>query len=369
MAFFDKLSSDSGMAALTKSLALQARQGSAISSAIPVHGLALPGTGFETLSPLAISINLLKFLKYMDLKLVGLGLSCVPFHSGWELIEWVPKSIDLGQNWVEILEICDVVEVDDSFEIFGPQIELDLGERSSIHDVGEPPVEAAGVVPTVVVEAEEESSVELVEARASVEKMVGDQAKGTGSTLVLETIAKVLGDQAVEAGGELAHETVEEITGDEPVLMDMEEARTGVVPVLEAGELRTGKEPVFEDVPMRTGNEPVHDMGLGDSHLEDYPGDDSEKVGEYTPEETFQSPSTPAPEKPVEETPASSEPRKKRIKTLAGRTHLPWVRKLTALKSKSSSSSQQTPQKQPSQPTRKSYRLAAQGVMRTSSTN
>jgi len=90
----------------------------------------------------------------------------------------------------------------------------------------------------------------------------------------------------VEVGGEPAHETVEERTGDEPVLMDVEEARTGVVPVLEAEKLRTG-------------NEPVHDMGLGDSHLEDYPGDNFGKVGEYTPEETSQSPSTPAPEKPV----------------------------------------------------------------------
>jgi len=88
--------------------------------------------------------------------------------------------------------------------------------------------------------------------------------------------------------------------------------------------VRTGKEPVLEDVVMETGNEPVHDMGMGDSHFEDYPGDDFEKVGEYTPEETSQSPSTPAPEKPVEETPVSSEPRKKRIKTLAGRIDQPW---------------------------------------------
>jgi len=43
----------------------------------------------------------------MDLKSVGLGLGCVLFHSGWELVEWVSKSIDLGENSVEILEICD----------------------------------------------------------------------------------------------------------------------------------------------------------------------------------------------------------------------------------------------------------------------
>jgi len=81
---------------------------------------------------------------------------------------------------------------------------------------------------------------------------------------------------------------VEERIGDEPILMDVDEARTGIVPVLEAEELRTGKEPVLEDVAMGTGNEPVHDMGMSDSHFEDYPGDDFEKVREYTPEETSQ---------------------------------------------------------------------------------
>ena len=46
-------------------------------------------------------------------------------------------------------------------------------------------------------------------------------------------------------------------------------------------------------------------------------------------------------------------PRKKRMKTLAGRTDLPWVRKLQALGAQSSASP-------PGQPTRKSFRLAAQ---------
>jgi len=55
----------------------------------------------------------------------------VPFHSGWELVEWRPKLVDLGVNFVEILGICDEVE-EKELEIFGPQIELDLGEGSSI---------------------------------------------------------------------------------------------------------------------------------------------------------------------------------------------------------------------------------------------
>ena len=100
-----------------------------------------------------------------------------------------------------------------------------------------------------------------------------------------------------------------------------------------------------------TGAMPVRKTEAGDLHFKDYPGDDFEKVGEFTPEETSQTPPTPAPEKPIE-TSSSTEPWKKRIKTLAGRTDLLWVRKLVALKAKTSSSSQQTRQKQPSQPTR-----------------
>ena len=169
--------------------------------------------------------------------------------------------------------------------------------------MSEPPVEVAGVAPTVVVEVEEESSMEVVEARASVEREMGDQA------------------------------------------------------------VRIGDKPVHEIMEERTGAEKE-----GDSPFKDFPGDDFEKVGEYTPEETSQSPSTPLPENPAEQTPSSAEPRTKRIKIPAGRTDLPWVRKLIALKSKTSPSSQQTSQKEPCQPTRKSYRLAAQGVVRTSTT-
>ena len=37
----------------------------------------------------------------MDLKLVGLGLDSVPFHNGWELVEWVPKLFELGEIMVK----------------------------------------------------------------------------------------------------------------------------------------------------------------------------------------------------------------------------------------------------------------------------
>jgi len=88
-------------------------------------------------------------------------------------------------------------------------------------------------------------------------------------------------------------------------------------------EEKTRAEPIPEDVAVGTGDIPVREVGKGDLHMEDYRGDDFEKVGEYSPEEPLQSPSTPAPEHPAEETPSSAEPRRKRFKTLAGRTELP----------------------------------------------
>jgi len=82
----------------------------------------------------------------------------------------------------EIVGIYEEVEVEDSIKVFGPQIELDLGPGSSIHDV-EPPVEVPGVVPTVVVEEEVESSVEVL---PSGKKTKGDQVEGTGTVPVSE---------------------------------------------------------------------------------------------------------------------------------------------------------------------------------------
>jgi len=224
----------------------------------------------------------------------------------------------LESNYTEILEICGEIEEEEQLEVFGPQIELNFKNST---DVGEPPIEVTGVAPTVVVEVEEESSMEVLEARASVEKEMGDQAVGTG---------------------------------DEPVLETVEE--------------RTGAEPVLEDVEMGTADMPVHDTGTGDSHFKDYSGDDFEKVGEFTVEETSQSPPASAPKIPAEETPLCTAPRRKRFKALAGRTDLPWVRKSTAQRSQTSPASQQTSQKQPFQPTRKSHRLAAQGFVRNSTT-
>jgi len=80
-------------------------------------------------------------------------------------------------------------------------------------------------------------------------------------------------------------------------------------------------------------------MGVGNSCFEDYSGDAFEKVGEITPKKTSQTPPKRVLVMPSEETPSSTEPRRKRIKTLDGRTDLPWVGKLIAQRSQTSPSS------------------------------
>jgi len=45
------------------------------------------------------------------LKSVGLGLESVPFHFGWDLVEWNPKlnenPVESGVNFDEFVEIYD----------------------------------------------------------------------------------------------------------------------------------------------------------------------------------------------------------------------------------------------------------------------
>ena len=70
-------------------------------------------------------------------------------------------------------------------------------------------------------------------------------------------------------------------------LMEVEQGvRTRDAPVHEVGELRTGKKPVPADVETGTRDMPVREIEVGDSHYEDFQGDDLEKVGEFVPEET-----------------------------------------------------------------------------------
>jgi len=112
--------------------------------------------------------------------------------------------------WISVMKL----RKKDQLEVFGPQIELNVSNPT---DMGEPPVEATGVAPTMVVKVEEEFSVEFVE------KKEGDQAKGTGSELVLDFVENELRDQAVKAGGEFAHEIKAERTEAEPVLENVKD--------------------------------------------------------------------------------------------------------------------------------------------------
>ena len=170
-----------------------------------------------------------------------------------------------------------------------------------------------------------------------------------------------------------------------PDLMDIDvSVRTGEVPVLEEAVEGTGSEPGPGDGIERTGEAPVQEVegtgsrqelvpeevvqgtegasesgsGPGDLRFDDFPIDEFEKVRELSPEESVPAPPVPCPKQPAE-SPSDAEPRKKRFKTLAGRTDLPWVRKLQALRAKTSSSAPKSP---PAQPLRKSHRLMAQEV-------
>ena len=75
---------------------------------------------------------------------------------------------------MEILEIVDETELEFCDVFVGPQIELDLGEGNSVHDV-EPVFEVPRGVPMVEIE-DEDSSVEVI----SVRETIPDQAEGTG---------------------------------------------------------------------------------------------------------------------------------------------------------------------------------------------
>ena len=124
MASIGNSSSDSSMAALDRTTALQAWRTSAISGVISVFGPALPGTGFETLPPIAILFKPFQCLRSLSLKSVRLGFNCIPFHSGWELVELRPKLSKLELHVVEVLKICDEVKEEEPLEFLGLKLNL-----------------------------------------------------------------------------------------------------------------------------------------------------------------------------------------------------------------------------------------------------
>jgi len=202
---------------------------------------------------------------------------------------------------MEFDQICVEIEEEERVAFVGPQIKLDMGEGSSIHD-DLPAVEVPGVVPTVVVE-EEDSSVEII---ISGKEMKPDQAEATGGEPVPEDAQSRREGLVVGTG-----EPVPDVgrSGEEPDLMEVDPVvRTGEVPVQEVveegtrlepipevAEERTGGELVHEEAAEAAGAEPIQGIGEDDLHFEDFPGDEFMKVGEFTPEESSQTPPAPVP--------------------------------------------------------------------------
>jgi len=89
-------------------------------------------------------------------------------------------------EWIEV-EFDRICEEIDNEEQSGAQFDLNLGVDSSMFDE-EPPVEVPGVVPTVVVDEEEEDS--LFEIGVSEKERMLDQAEGTGGAPVSEDAQK-----------------------------------------------------------------------------------------------------------------------------------------------------------------------------------
>ena len=85
---------------------LQVQKSPARPNASPAFGPELPGTGFESLPPLEISTELFRFLRCLGLKSVGLSLDCVPFHGGWELVEWKPAMTVSDQIEMKLPSLC-----------------------------------------------------------------------------------------------------------------------------------------------------------------------------------------------------------------------------------------------------------------------
>jgi len=115
-----------------------------------------------------------------------------------------------------------------------------------------------------------------------------------------------------------------------------------------------------------TGSNPVRDFG--DElvlEIEDHLADSFEKVGDIDLTEGEQTPTEPVPSIPTNGNLTGEEPRKKRVKTTAGRFDLPLVRKFLGLKSKYSSAQlKKSSTKSSVQPTRKSFRLASQSTFK-----
>jgi len=139
----------------------------------------------------------------------------------------------------------------------------------------------------------------------------------------------------------------------------MARAETGTEPVSEIGDLGTRSEPIPE-----AGESEVEPPPVFEEH-EDMSFD---KVVDFEGDEEVDPPVVILQPKTISLPQPSEGPRKKRIKTLAGRTDLPLVRQFLAMQAKTTSSPSQTKstkQKPSTKPTRKSFRIAIQSTRKS----
>ena len=131
-------------------------------------------------------------MKQLNLNSVGLGLDSVPFRFGWELLEWQPKIIESrvesGENLCdEFMETHEEIKVEDEqAEVFGPQIELDLGIGSDpvrdfgeemIHEIADQPGDTFEKVGDIDLIKEEQTPTEPVSSTPSTENLTREEPR------------------------------------------------------------------------------------------------------------------------------------------------------------------------------------------------
>jgi len=217
---------------------------------------------FENPPPLPIFTGIFRFLNFVGLSSVGLGVVNVPFHRGWVLIEWRPFLSVAGWIEVEFDRICEEIETEEKHM---GQINLNLGLDFALSDE-EPPVKVPGVVPTVTVADKEEEV--LLEVGVSRKETKSKQAEGTGRTVPEEAKKRKAG--TVVGTGEPVPKT--EKSGESPDPMEVDPA------------VRTGGNVVGIEEREAVGADPDLRSGMSDLREEDFPEDVFEKVGDLSPE-------------------------------------------------------------------------------------
>jgi len=133
-----------------------------------------------------------------------------------------------------------------------------------------------------------------------------------------------------------------------------------------------GPEPISAVDDLETGPEPVPEAGESDVEpppiFEEHEDLSFEKVADFEREEEVEPPVVILQPKTISLPQPSEGPRKKRIKTLAGRIDLPLIHQFLAMQAKATSSPSQTKstkQKPSTKPTRKSFRIAVKSTQKS----